>query len=548
MKKLISVLIALFIFSSGLCVIPIEAAQASVSVDNVKTMPEKVKVSSFADFKKKLATAVNLKKGSLVIEISKYNKKNYPQTDIKKYFDSINYDLCFSKGYSVFSSYKWISSDTKAVYSFKFTYKNIKSTFGSSIKKAKTSDELNKIIENAVLQKLTEVSVALANYSSWSYNLENSVSLANKTLKKRYKAVYDGSSYLSVGGNKLLKIYISYKASTSNEAVAKTISSYDEFYAELSDVVSNMNYKFVFELEDYDVQKYNLGQVLLKLNKDILSKDGYCARVSYKMIKDESPVIMEVYLEYVESYDSDFVASKDKGKPIFKNEAEWYKAIRKTLTDCSQTLEFNATYSLDRGNIISLVLEQNPDISYINGYKTRSDGTILFNYNYTESDLTKIVNQTKDKAKEIIADIIKPDMTETQKARAIHNYLIQNARYDIENFKSDTLPDEAFTAYGILIKGTGVCQGYAAAFKLLANMVGIKCIGVGGTAGEDGIPHEWNMAKLDGNVVYIDVTWDDPIPDRGSHYRSDYFAISKNQMSLDHTWNESDYVEKYLEY
>ncbi len=60
-------------------------------------------------------------------------------------------------------------------------------------------------------------------------------------------------------------------------------------------------------------------------------------------------------------------------------------------------------------------------------------------------------------------------------------------------------------------------------------------------------PHAWNMAMLDGKLGYIDVTWDDPVPDRGSVYNN-YFNISERQMANDHEWDRDDFSEKYLDY
>jgi len=137
-------------------------------------------------------------------------------------------------------------------------------------------------------------------------------------------------------------------------------------------------------------------------------------------------------------------------------------------------------------------------------------------------------------------------MTDVEKAKAIHDYIVKNTRYDYENYQKNTVPPESYTAYGVLIKGTGVCQGYSAAFNLLAKMAGIKSIGVSGEG--KGAAHAWNMVKLDGKVGYIDVTWDDPLPDRGDKVSYDYFNIGEDQIGKDHKWDKEKFSEKYLEY
>lgn len=79
-------------------------------------------------------------------------------------------------------------------------------------------------------------------------------------------------------------------------------------------------------------------------------------------------------------------------------------------------------------------------------------------------------DEVNTKAKEIIEQIIKPGMSDIDKAKAIHDYIIRNTKYDYENWLNNTIPPVSYTAYGVLIKGMGVCQGYTEAFNLLAQL------------------------------------------------------------------------------
>ncbi|MCH5348932.1 MAG: hypothetical protein J1E40_06380 [Oscillospiraceae bacterium] len=60
-----------------------------------------------------------------------------------------------------------------------------------------------------------------------------------------------------------------------------------------------------------------------------------------------------------------------------------------------------------------------------------------------------------------------------------------------------------WNAYGALVRGSGVCEAYAEAFKLLCDTAGIQCISVYSS------DHEWNAVCLDGSWYYVDVTWID---------------------------------------
>lgn len=141
-----------------------------------------------------------------------------------------------------------------------------------------------------------------------------------------------------------------------------------------------------------------------------------------------------------------------------------------------------------------------------------------------------------EKAKTIISKIIKPGMTDLQKEKAVHDYIVNNVRYDEKNYDNNTVPDESYSPYGALIKGVAVCEGYAWATKLLLNMAGIESTVVSGGG------HAWNIVKINGKCYHLDTTWDDPITSSGKNVlRYDYFNLSDAQIGKDHFWDRKAY-------
>lgn len=137
----------------------------------------------------------------------------------------------------------------------------------------------------------------------------------------------------------------------------------------------------------------------------------------------------------------------------------------------------------------------------------------------------------------ILAENIRSDMSDYEKIRAIHNYIVISTKYDIENLKNDTIPDIDYTAKGVLENHIGVCRGYAEAFKLLMDELGIECRILTGIV--DDISHAWNVVKIDGQWYQIDCTYDDPVGENNvagnrDNLRYDYFLITNAQMYLDH--------------
>lgn len=141
----------------------------------------------------------------------------------------------------------------------------------------------------------------------------------------------------------------------------------------------------------------------------------------------------------------------------------------------------------------------------------------------------------KAKAAAVIATVITPGMTTTEKVRAIHDYMIVTTVYDEQAYTTgkSVIGGSTYTADGPILYGTGVCQGYSEAFKLYMDLLGIPCT----ILSDDALNHAWNQVTVDGVSYEIDVTWDDPIPDGGpklDEFSHVYFLLSTEQMKKLH--------------
>ncbi len=139
---------------------------------------------------------------------------------------------------------------------------------------------------------------------------------------------------------------------------------------------------------------------------------------------------------------------------------------------------------------------------------------------------------------ELTTTLLALDMPDYEKVLLAHDYLVDNCVYNMDDLTE--MDWENHMAYGALVPFSCVCQGYAEAFQLLMEAVGIESVYVTGEA--NGGSHGWNCGQLDGEWYMIDVTWDDPVTTDGSDMkRYDYFNITSEQLSQDHTWDESAY-------
>lgn len=142
----------------------------------------------------------------------------------------------------------------------------------------------------------------------------------------------------------------------------------------------------------------------------------------------------------------------------------------------------------------------------------------------------------------IISEHTSESMSDAQKVKAIHDYIILNCAYDYDNYLNNTLPDESYSPKGVLLNQTAVCEGYAKTFKAFMDKLEIPCevvIGIG--YGGDTEDHAWNLVQIDNKWFHIDLTWDDPVPDTPGYVGYSYFLIPDQVMEQDHQWKNTDY-------
>lgn len=143
----------------------------------------------------------------------------------------------------------------------------------------------------------------------------------------------------------------------------------------------------------------------------------------------------------------------------------------------------------------------------------------------------------------IIEQVITSQMNDLDKELAIHDYIIDNGKYDPEAISNapDASPDlDNDNPYGMLVNGVGICSGYTSTFQLLMDMLNIKCITVDGFSGSE--PHAWNMVQLEGLWYCVDVTWDD------TDSRHRFFNVTSQFMrETNHQWDATNVPEAITE-
>ncbi len=167
-------------------------------------------------------------------------------------------------------------------------------------------------------------------------------------------------------------------------------------------------------------------------------------------------------------------------------------------------------------------------------------------YQYTDEQIERF-DKDLIRGLEIFAKrYIQDGMSDYDKERVIHDYLVRTVIYDHESLTSDeqiARHGEIFNVLGPLLRKKAVCWGIACAFKLLCDYCHIKCFVVVGRAlnsPEDAAGHAWNIVRLDNENYHVDVTWD--IKKKGDiSFSYDYFNLNDPLIRLDHTWDDGIY-------
>lgn len=285
-----------------------------------------------------------------------------------------------------------------------------------------------------------------------------------------------------------------------------------------------------------------LGLTLLVLfNIDTLS--NYLA----DYLESEKKVYIASSNEYTKTYNYKFVSMSDEYVPY--SYQDLLNIIYSTLNNGWETFTFYCpdeyTNCLKDINKLSkdttLLSNINNFVHPFNNYSkigisssTTGEVTINVTKLYSKEDIEKINTGVDD----IITKEITPEMSNEDRILKIHDYIINNTRYDVNKSNS-----ASFTALGPLFNGVAVCSGYADLMSIFLTKFNIPNFKVASST------HVWNAVLIDDEWLNLDLTWDDPITkdsdvDTLSHK---FFMINSEKLlefdTKDHKFDTTIYQE-----
>ncbi|MCM1023017.1 MAG: hypothetical protein NC395_03040 [Prevotella sp.] len=159
---------------------------------------------------------------------------------------------------------------------------------------------------------------------------------------------------------------------------------------------------------------------------------------------------------------------------------------------------------------------------------------IMFQYNYDKKEYDRIMKESEKAAKKVISGFT-DQMTDYEKIKYIHDYIITNTEYQSGSSTN--------SIYDSLVNGKAKCDGYAHAFDYLCAKAGIRSATVTGYAESGGEReyHAWNKVYWNKKWYNVDVTWDDNESNVKNNIPYNYFMLSDETIGKDHFQSEEDY-------
>ena len=113
---------------------------------------------------------------------------------------------------------------------------------------------------------------------------------------------------------------------------------------------------------------------------------------------------------------------------------------------------------------------------------------------------------------------------EWERERVVYERIVKDRKYGVIG------KPENHNILNAALRNEGVCEGYSKLLALALRKLCIPCILIyGHGAGEK---HCWNMAKINGKVYHLDVTWE---PEAKGHCNYTYFNLCDSEIKKDHT-------------
>lgn len=288
-----------------------------------------------------------------------------------------------------------------------------------------------------------------------------------------------------------------------------------------------------------------LGVVVLKKEELIKLYDKYILGYG----KDN--ITIGTKNKYYRDYDFNFVQNTTNFKPESKQDILniYYTAINAgkssftfycpdDYSDCLKEIKYLANDQEVLSNINNFVHPYNGFKHIETEYDSLGKIHIIIEKSYTNADI-KAINKEIDR---LVPTLILSSRSTTDNIKAIHDYIINNSKYDSDRSDNNIVNYKSDIAYGPLLQGHALCGGYTDAMELFLEKMGVKSFKV---SSEN---HVWNAVYVNNTWLNLDLTWDDPITSTNEDLlEENFFLITTSRLNqlepTQHIFDQTIYSE-----
>mgnify|MGYP004455785301 FL=1 len=293
-----------------------------------------------------------------------------------------------------------------------------------------------------------------------------------------------------------------------------------------------------------------LGLLLIFIGLFLMKKDDINTIIN-KYFKWNNIVTLGDKNEYYRDYDFDFVQNTNNFRP--NNYQDLLNIYYTVLNAGKSNFTFYCPNSYDNclSDVKKLANDQDT-LSDINNYVHPYNGfnhieseydslgrvTINIIRSYDDNDIKMITS----KIDELLPQLVSNTNSLENNIKNVHDYIINNSKYDSNRSDKGVTSYKSDTAYGPLFEGYALCGGYTDLMELFLERMNIKSFKV---SSEN---HIWNAVYINNNWKHLDLTWDDPVATDGKDYLEyNYFLIDTDQLltleQTEHNFNLKHYKE-----
>lgn len=294
-----------------------------------------------------------------------------------------------------------------------------------------------------------------------------------------------------------------------------------------------------------------LGLIFIFIGLFLMKKDDIFTIFNDYVLKENKVVTLGEKNEYYRDYDFNFVKNTDNFSPSnYQDILDIYYTVinagksnftfycPKEYTSCIDDIKTLANDQNTLSDINNYVHPYNGFSHIESEYDSLGRVTINVVRNYTEEDIN-LINQKID---ELMPQLTSNYNSLETNIKNVHDYIINNARYDSARSDNNVLTYKSDTAYGPLFQGYAICGGYTDLMQLFLERLNVKNFRVSSDN------HIWNALYINNTWKHLDLTWDDPVASDGKDYLEyNYFLIDTNQLltleQTQHNFNLEHYTE-----